>query len=144
VPGLSLWFIGAAMAYLVVGAFAGAVMLVSRGLRLAVPAGELLSLHIEFMLVGWAIQLAMGVAYWILPRHKSGPGRGNERLAWSSFVLLNVGVLLAALGGIGGVAGWLSALGHVVEITGAGVFALNVWRRLPRSITPVGRSLPIV
>jgi hypothetical protein len=89
------------------------------------------------MLMGWSVQLAMGVAYWVLPRHKVEPARGNLGLAWGAFGLLNAGVLLA---------GWgvTPILGHVAELLAALAFATSAWQRLPRSIAPRGRSLPIV
>lgn len=81
----------------------------------------------EFLLVGWFAQLAMGVAFWIVPRFSSGPPRGNERIIWLSFVLVNAGLL------IGSMQPWISpsALpGRVLEI-GAGImFAIGLWRRI--------------
>jgi hypothetical protein len=49
------------------------------------------------LLVGWTVQLACGVAFWILPRLVASGSRGDERPAWFSFGALNAGVALAAL-----------------------------------------------
>ena len=137
-PRLSFWFIGAALSYLLAGATAGASIMILGATGYQLPSW-LLPLHIEFMLIGWSVQLAMGVAYWVLPRHKSEPARGNQLLARGAFVILNAGVLLAGLG-----RDMVPILGHGAELVGALAFAGSAWQRLPRSIAPRGKSLPIV
>lgn len=103
----------------------------------------LIPLHIEFMLLGWTVQLAMAVSYWILPRRRSGPVRGNERLAVTAFIVINGGVLTASLAGLLET-GVLATAGHGAEVLGAFTFAVSAWHRLPRSIVLRGRSLPII
>jgi heme/copper-type cytochrome/quinol oxidase subunit 1 len=142
-PRLSVWFITAAITQFALGALIGAVMMIARALDAYPAVSWLLPFHIEFMLIGWEVQLAMGVAYWVLPRYRTGPERGSERLTMIAFALVNVGVLLASLAGIDGFSRWATA-GHVLEILGGLAFGINVWHRLPRSIAPRGRSLPII
>ena len=61
-----------------------------------------------------ALQLALGVAIWILPRF-SGPRRhGRIELAWAACVLINAGVRLALVGLLGRVDGLL-ALGRALQ-----------------------------
>lgn len=141
-PRLSIWLIGAALTWLLVGAAAGAIVLVTRGNGGYEFTAWLLPLHIELMLVGWAVQFAMGVAYWILPRRKTGGERGNETLAWGSFGLLNVAVLVAALAGAGRLPIVLITVGRIGEVAAAVMYAFNAWRRLPRSLTAAGRAVP--
>jgi hypothetical protein len=76
--------------------------------------------HMEFMLIGWFAQPAMGVAFWILPR-------GNVNLAWISFMLINAGLI------IGASQLWFPPailIGHVLEIGAAIIFAISLWRRV--------------
>ena len=40
---------------------------------------RLLPAHIELLLLGWTLNLALGMAYWILPRYKTGAPRGATR-----------------------------------------------------------------
>lgn len=141
-PRLSRWFLAWAMVYLLTGAAAGAALMLSRARGIAAPAW-LLPLHIEFMLTGWSVQLAMGIAYWILPRHKVEPARGSPALAWSAFATLNFGVLLAVLGS-GSLLRPAATLGHGAEAAGVLLFATGIWSRLPRSISLTGKSLPII
>jgi hypothetical protein len=141
-PRLSRWFLVSAMCYLLTGSAAGAALMLSRANAIHAPAW-LLPMHIEFMLTGWSVQLAMGIAYWILPRHKVEPARGSPALAWGSFAILNLGVLQAALAG--SIRPWPGAiLGHAAEAAGVLLFATGIWQRLPRSISLTGRSLPII
>ena len=42
------------------------------------------------------MQLACGVAFWILPRLDAQGRRGNHRLVWLCYLALNSGVVLAA------------------------------------------------
>jgi heme/copper-type cytochrome/quinol oxidase subunit 1 len=95
-PRLSVWLIRASLIYLLAGFGLGALMLADEGLRFAPFVDVLLPIHIEFLLLGWLIQLAMGVAFWILPRLGGAKPRGDARTAWLSFGLLNLGILLVA------------------------------------------------
>ncbi len=81
----------------------------------------------EFLLIGWFAQLAMGVAFWILPRFSVGSPRGNVNLAWLSFVLINTGLIAGAF------QLWFPAailMGRLFEICAAIIFAIAMWRRI--------------
>jgi heme/copper-type cytochrome/quinol oxidase subunit 1 len=143
VPRLSRWFIGLALTYLVLGAFAGALMLGQRSLGGPGVVASLLLLHVEFMLAGWAMQLAMGIGYWILPRHRTGLPRGRPAVGWLALVLFNLGVLGAALRGPLEWPAAAAVAGHVAQLAGVFLYAMQLWPRLPRSIVPSGRSLPM-
>ena len=80
-PRLRSWFIRASLVYLACGFTFGALMLANEGLAFDPHLGSLLPVYMEFLLVGWMLQLALGVAYWILPPYAKGLSRGNETLA---------------------------------------------------------------
>jgi hypothetical protein len=126
-PRLSVWFVRASLLYLLAGFLIGALILAQKGIPYSSQVWILFPVHMEFLLVGWFAQLAMGVAFWIVPRFSSGPPRGNERIVWLSFVLINMGLL------IGSVQPWLptsALLGRVLEV-GAGImFAIGLWKRI--------------
>lgn len=88
-----------------------------------------LSMHIEFSFVGWMVQHAMGVAFWILPRFPTRPIRGDERLSWLAFFLVNLGIWLVVLQIVTRVE-WLALVGRVVELLAIGLFAVGNWRRI--------------
>jgi hypothetical protein len=138
VPRLSVWFVRTALLHLLTGFTFGALLLTHKGLPLHPALWRLLPAHIELLLLGWTLNLALGVAYWILPRFKGGPPRGPEAPVWVAYVLLNVGVLAVC------VAPWLpgpptagavtNVAGKAAEALAAGTFALHA---LPR-IKPMG------
>ena len=125
-PRLSVWAVRAALVYLLVGFTLGALLLANKGRPYWPGVWNLLGAHMEFLLVGWAVQLAMGVGFWVLPRYPGGSGtrgpRGDERVAWGAVAALNAGVLLAA-------AGWL-VVGRGLEGLGAVLFLTHAWGRV--------------
>lgn len=129
-PRLSVWMIRAALLYLGLGFTFGALILFNKGLPYDPLVWRWLPVHIEFLLIGWMVQLALGVAFWILPRHTQGPKRGNERWFWLAAGLFNLGVLAIA-GGYGfGLEGGFLLGGRVLELASALLFALNLWPRI--------------
>lgn len=81
-PALSRWLIRAALAYLVLGFTLGATMLVLKAPAHHGATARLIAPHVEFLVMGWTLQLTMGVAFWILPRLAGGASRGAVGYAW--------------------------------------------------------------
>jgi hypothetical protein len=131
-PTLSRWFILASLAYLVAGFSLGAVMLMGKAIASSSFIGLMLPAHIEFLLIGWTVQLTMGVAFWILPRLKGGTSRGAIGPAWLAFGLLNAGVLLVALASLVSPSDGLRVPGRVAEAAAAMAFGVHAWRRIRR------------
>lgn len=129
-PRLSCWFVRAALAYLALGFTFGGLLLFNKGVELHPALWRLLPVHVEFVLLGWTVQLAMGVAFWILPRFPQGPERGNESPAWMAFGLLNAGVWLAGVGAALGAPEWVPLLGRAAEGVAAVAFVVHAWPRV--------------
>jgi len=126
-PRLSAWFVRASLIYFLAGITLGALLLAEKGIAFDPAIVRALPVHIEFLLVGWLIQLAFGVAFWILPRFGTGAPRGNESQLWAAFFLLNAGILLAAC------QLWLPPallIGRIAELAGIGLYVLGSWRRV--------------
>jgi cbb3-type cytochrome oxidase subunit 1 len=135
-PTVTRWFIKSALVYLV----AALVLAVA----LAWPDSANLPEFVRFMnpayfhlfLVGWVTQMIFGVIYWLFPIITRARPRGNERMAWASYALLNVGLLLRVLGepltgsrpeaGFG----WLLAVSAVLQWLAAVVFVILSWPRV--------------
>jgi heme/copper-type cytochrome/quinol oxidase subunit 1 len=130
VPKLSVWFIRTALTYLGLGFTLGAIMLAHRGMPLLSPGVQLLPAHIVFLLVGWMVQLALGVGFWVLPRFRTGRERGREELAWLSYVLLNLGVLGSTVSSLVPLPAIMPLLGHLAQGLAAVCFALHAWPRI--------------
>ncbi|MFO7681153.1 MAG: hypothetical protein R6X34_13985 [Chloroflexota bacterium] len=96
------------------------------------PAGKrwMLPAHIEFLLFGWVAPVAMGMAFWILPRTWQKPRRLKEGYAQIAFVLLNLGIWLVVAGTAFRVGQWFLPTGHAAEGAAAAFFALHAWRRI--------------
>ncbi len=127
-PRLSRWFLRAALIHLLLGFTLGAALLAHKGLGLDPRLWRVLPAHMDSLLWGWTAQLAMGVAYWILPR-VSGR-RPRPALAWAAFVLLNLGVLAVDLASLLAAPGWLIPVGRLVEAAAGLSFALHAWQRV--------------
>ncbi len=137
-PRLSVWFVRTALVHLAVGFTLGGLLLINKGQPLHPALWQLLPAHIELLLLGWTLNLALGVAYWMLPRFKTGPPRGPDGPVWLAYSLLNGGLLAVclapALGTAGSSQAALIALGKAGEALAAALFA---WHALPR-IKPYG------
>jgi hypothetical protein len=133
-PRLSVWLIRTALGFLAVGMSVGAALLAATGLGHASLRPRFVPIHAEFLLVGWTVQLVLGVAYWILPRVPGGAARGNPAPGWLAYAALNTGVMLAALGGaLGGQALMLAAGGRALEALAAVAFIAQAWPRIRTS-----------
>ncbi len=127
---LSVWTVRTALLYLGLGFLLGALMLLQKGLPLDPGLLRLLPLHVEFVLLGWTLQLAMGIAFWILPRFSQEPRYGSLRLGWSAYLLLNVGVLCAGTGQWLGISPAVFLLGRLAELLACLCFVLHAWPRV--------------
>jgi len=128
-PRLSTWFVRTSLIYLALGVTLGGLLLAEKGIPFYPALWITLPAHMEFMLMGWMVQLAMGMAYWILPRFAKGSPRGNEKLIWVSFYLINIGILVVA------VYPWLPfvglvLIGRLLETAAVVFFAIGSWRRI--------------
>jgi hypothetical protein len=127
-PRLSLWFVRASLVYLILGFTFGALLLAGKGVPLHLLLWRLLPAHVEFLLLGWTLQLALGVAFWILPRF--GGSRGDVRPAWLAFALLNIGVTLAGAAPALGMPTSVAFLGRAAEVGAVLAFAVHAWPRI--------------
>lgn len=129
-PVLSQWGVRAAFAYLLLGFTVGALLLINKGMPLHPVIWSWLPAHIEFLLLGWVLQLTMAVAFWILPRHPRLGGRGNLTHARLAFLLLNLGIWLVVLATVGKTGRSLLWLGRAAELAGVLLFVRHAWLRV--------------
>ena len=128
-PRLSIYFLRASLIYLGLGFTLGALMLWNKGIPISPYVWLLLTAHLEFLLLGWVLHLAFGVAYWILPRFNTV--RRRERWAWAAFILLNLGLWLVAVSPTAMAASgvWLF-FGRAAEAAAVSAFAFHAWPRV--------------
>lgn len=138
-PRLSRLFVRSALLHLVIGFGAGAALLCVKAGVADPLLWVWLPAHVDALLAGWMIQLACGVAYWILPR-LGAAGRGRSWLAALAFALLNAGSALCL--GSGALRYVAPGEASLMALFGAGVvlqtlalcaFAAHAWPRVLRS-----------
>lgn len=135
-PRLTRYFIKTALIYLVAALFVGALVLARAAFNWPDALAALTPVYFHLFMVGWVTQLIFGMLFWMLPKASKERPRGNERLAWMAFVLINTGLVLRAIGEplvalqpeIG--AGWLLALSAVLQLFGGWAFIGNAWPRV--------------
>lgn len=128
--------------WLLAGFIVGGLMLVDR----EIPGNWRLwaqPTHGHMLFVGWFLQFALGIAYWLLPRKRSPerPVGYNLRTAQFAVAALNLGLLCRVIaeplersGHAGN--GTLTLLGvsAALQIGAAMVFVTQIWPRVaPRS-----------
>ncbi len=137
-PKLSVWLIRCALLHLLIGSLLGTVMLLTKA-GATMPGWVLRGwgVHAELVLVGWMVQLTIGVAYWILPKFPRRPVRGPSWPVVAALVLLNAGVVAA---GLASLQGWreLVVVARFAELAAVMSFALSTWPR----VKEFGRGRP--
>jgi len=124
-PLLSAWFVRTALLYLALGFTLGGVLLWNKGVPIHPAIWQLLPAHMEFLLMGWTVQLVIGIAYWILPRFHTK--RGKRSLVWLSFLLLNAGIWLVVVDHL---LGNTYVAGRLLELGAVAAFAIHAWVRV--------------
>lgn len=131
-PRQSVWFIKASFLYLVVGFTIGGLMLANKGILFSSLIITLLPMHMEFLLLGWLVQLAMGVVFWISPRFTGTKPRGNLGLINLVFWVFNIGVLFVSFAPYLYTSG-LKLIGKIMELISVVGFGVGTWNRIKPS-----------
>jgi hypothetical protein len=135
-PKLTRWFIKVGMLYFVVGLTMASVLLAQPVMGWSAKLQVFRPVYLHFLFIGWVSQLIMGVGYWMFPKQSKETPRGNERLGWVVFVLLNLGLILR---GIGEPAvalipeanlGWTLAVSALCLLLAGWGFIANSWGRI--------------
>src|SRR5918993_358074 len=95
---LSSLMVRSSLLWLLAGVCVGAAMAIDR----EIPGnwrGWFLPSHVHMLFVGWFLQFALGVAYWLLPRKRSvsRPLGYDERFALGAMAALNTGLLIRVI-----------------------------------------------
>jgi hypothetical protein len=118
---LSIIMVRAALIWLVLGVVVGGMMLVDRAV-----AGDwriwMAPSHGHILFVGWFLQFALGIAYWLLPRKRSAelPLGYREGPGLAGVAALNAGLLCRVL------AEPFERTGHASDLTLALLIASSV------------------
>lgn len=133
-PTLSRWLVKSGLGCLGLALLLEALLARPEAMFPALPDAALHLGAIHLLTVGWLLQLITGVAFWMFPRHPTRPPRGDQRLGWAGFGLLNAGLLLRLVGepwqlGFGG-PGWPLLLSAGCQFAAVGLLVLLLWPRI--------------
>ena len=94
------------------------------GVLLAWPGAPALPYptYLHLFTVGWLSNLIFGVAHWMFPRASAERPRGDVRLAWAGWGLLNAGLLLRVMGET-----WSGTMPPAVLLASALLQLLAIW-----------------
>ena len=142
-PRLSRWLVRSALVYLVLGFVVGGLLLSAKAGVVDARVWVWLLPHADILMMGWLVQLALGVSFWILPRIRAA-GRGRVALAWAAYFLLNGGLILGA--GLPLLSYWFPgtwsqpvfAVGLLIQAAALCLYALYAWPRILPTITATG------
>lgn len=134
----------ASFVWLLTGVTLGGLMLTDR----AIPGSWRVwggPTHAHILFVGWFVQFALGVAYWLLPRRRSPerPVGYQETAALLAAGALNVGLLLRVaaepaerLGRDGGFTLAALVVAAALQVAAVSVFVAQLWPRVgPKSVS---------
>lgn len=135
-PTLARWYIKAALVYFVLALLAGVIVQARTVIDLPSRLAALRPVYIHLLTVGWITQLIIGVGYWMFPKFSRDNPRGNERLAWATFILLNLGLALRVISepqvSVRATPdlSWMLALSAVMQLVAGWLFVINTWARI--------------
>ncbi|MGE5589608.1 MAG: hypothetical protein ACM3ZA_03105 [Bacillota bacterium] len=128
------WFIKSSLVYLGTGFLLGGILLVYKALAHRAVPSQWVTIHVHLLLVGFMVQLVMGVGYWMFPRVKDH--WFGERWAAVSWGLLNVGLLLRFIsepylfGPWRNAAALVTTLSALLQVAAGLLFASGMWPRI--------------
>jgi len=125
-PRISIWYVRTALLHFLLGVSVGAWELAASASLFPSGGEGLRSIHVHVLLVGWLVQLALGVATWILPFSR---GVSSDSRLWGAWIGLNGGVLLSVVAG-GMENGALALGGRIAALGAVGAILIVLWPRV--------------
>jgi hypothetical protein len=135
-PRLTRYFIKTALIYLALSLVLGAVLAVRAAFDLPAELAALSPVFFHLFMVGWVTQLIFGMLFWMLPKPSRELPRGNEKVAWAAYILINCGLVLRVIGEpltalrVDWELGWLLGLSALLQLAGGWAFVANAWPRV--------------
>ena len=139
---LSSLMVRSSLVWLMAGVMVGAAMMIDR----EIPGnwrGWFTPSHVHMLFVGWFLQFAIGVAYWLLPRKRSVslPLGYDERLSLGAMAALNMGLLVRVsvepferAGHAGDASFTALAVAVALQVAAVAIFVCQLWSRVgPRT-----------
>lgn len=135
-PTLTRIFIKTGMIYFLLAMVVGVALAAPTLFSLPTAVAALRPVYFHLFMVGWVLQLIIGIAYWMFPKLSKERPRGSEALGWLVYACLNIGLAFRAIGEVlvalrpGPDIGWTLALAAVLQLIGGWGFIVNTWLRV--------------
>lgn len=131
-PLLTRFYLKSALIYLAIALGLGMLQALPRGYA---PdfLHQFTPVYFHLFLVGWVTQMIFGVIYWMFPIISREQPRGNGQVAWTTYILLNIGLLLRVM--VEPLertdeTGWLLAISAFTQWVAALLFVWLSWPRV--------------
>ncbi|HXJ83434.1 MAG TPA: hypothetical protein VMS64_32710 [Candidatus Methylomirabilis sp.] len=129
-------YIKTSFVFLLLGLALGAYIVIGQYVLGVHPPQLLATAHAHLLLVGFMLMMVMGVATWMFPRPARDDARYRPELAEAAYWVITIATairasaeIIVALAGVPALR-WLIAVGGLGQVTGAALFALNMWWRV--------------
>lgn len=134
-PTVTRWYVKTSFGYLLAALLVGIALVAQPVMDPLGSLAGLMPVYLHLFVVGWLTQFIFGVTFWLFPKYSKELPRGYEWLAWVTFGLLNVGLLMRAAGEplvASGLTpwGWLLVASAVLQWTAGMCFVVNTWARV--------------
>ena len=135
-PAVTRWSIKAGLVYFVVALLLGVILAAPAVVPVPPAIAVWGPVYFHLFMVGWVTQLIFGVVYRMFPRYSKDKPRGREGLAVATFVLLNSGLGLRAVGepihSLWPAPAWgrVVALSAMLQWVAGMLFVINTWARV--------------
>lgn len=135
-PTLTRWYVKSALAYFVAALIAAVILAAGSLWPLPEVLRHIRPVYLHMFMFGWVTQLIFGVVYWMFPKYSQEQPRGNENLAWGTFWLLNLGLVVRVIAEPAhsaypsSIAGVILAASAILQWLAGVVFAYNTWGRV--------------
>ncbi|MBI1894526.1 MAG: hypothetical protein HYS14_10465 [Candidatus Rokubacteria bacterium] len=135
VPPLIRRYVKTSFVFLLAGLGLGAYVTVSQSMS-AYPPRLVVTAHVHLLLVGFMLMIVMGVATWMFPRPARDDQRYRPELAETVYWVMTVSTVVRAAAELSAPLfalpwlRWVTALGGLGQVAGAGLFVLNMWWRV--------------
>lgn len=135
-PIITRYFIRTGFVCLALALLSALLLAVRPLIAMPEAIGALTPVYFHLFMVGWVTQLIFGVAYWMFPIFKKEQPRGSIPLAWATYILLNLGLLLRVIGepmittSSNPLWGGSLALSALMQWVAGLCFVINTWPRV--------------
>lgn len=133
-PILTRWFIKTALIYFILSLVIGFLLALRSVFDLPSLVASLSPVYFHLLMVGWITQLIFGVVHWMFPKYSKEKPRGDDRLSWAIYGLLNVGLVLRAIAepliAENILFGWMVAISSVLQMIAGWLFVITTWGRV--------------